>query len=413
MIRIDHAAIWIFIVSFALIVPSYTVLGYVDELSAACLAALAIGDAVINGNVRRYTLLWTATIIMAFYVVYSIVFQHYNTAGAIIGDSLIQIKSVIALGVFCGIKAHLTGAEKCILKTAAIANCLICTVVLLLPNSAIKTLIGHPANCGICIFLSTMVWLMCSANERGEFNLQTKLTAILMFSCGLMCTRSKYYGEFVMALFFLFIYRHGMFKGIKPKYIAVTVATVMLIIAVGWHKFSYYFLVGNSGRFDPSVVESFARPVLYATGALIIVDHIPFGSGLASFASYKSSEPYSSLYNEYGIDKVHGLSEAYPAFICDAYYPTLAQFGIAGILLFITLIAYICKRLLSLIKCQDKREGLFVTGVMCVGFILIESIANSSMVKPEGVVAMSIAGIVCGYVSPKESTANKTKLSYV
>lgn len=67
---------------------------------------------------------------------------------------------------------------------------------------------------------------------------------------------------------------------------------------------------------------------MYLHGFTILFDYFPFGSGLASFASFPSAENYSSLYYEYGLNNIGGLSPDMPDFICDAFYPTLAQFGI-------------------------------------------------------------------------------------
>lgn len=47
-------------------------------------------------------------------------------------------------------------------------------------------------------------------------------------------------------------------------------------------KISFYFITGNSDSFDPNVMESFARPVMYLHGFTILFDYFPFGSGLAS-----------------------------------------------------------------------------------------------------------------------------------
>ena len=77
--------------------------------------------------------------------------------------------------------------------------------------------------------------------------------------------------------------------------------------------------------------------MLYVTGGQILLDYFPFGSGLASFASNASAVNYSTLYYDYGLDKVWGLSPSKTDFICDAYYPSLCQFGVVGVCLFIYL----------------------------------------------------------------------------
>ena len=89
---------------------------------------------------------------------------------------------------------------------------------------------------------------------------------------------------------------------------------------------------------------------MYLHGFTILFDYFPFGSGLASFASFPSAENYSSLYYEYGLNNIGGLSPDMPDFICDAFYPTLAQFGIIGVILFITFWVYTYRFLRMMIR---------------------------------------------------------------
>lgn len=70
------------------------------------------------------------------------------------------------------------------------------------------------------------------------------------------------------------------------------------------------------------------------TSMQILYDYFPFGSGLGSFGTFASAEYYSPVYSAYGIDHLWGLSKDMPAFICDAFYPELAQFGVAGVILY-------------------------------------------------------------------------------
>jgi hypothetical protein len=173
------------------------------------------------------------------------------------------------------------------------------------------------------------------------------------------------------------------------------------VVAVGWNKFSYYFLTGNSESFDPTVAESFARPVLYATGGLILIDHIPFGSGLASFASYASQVNYSSLYHEYGISSIYGLSEEMPEFICDAFYPMMAQYGIAGIALFVAFIVWAMGKVRH---CKGTSyKARMAIALMVISFILIEGIASTVPMQSWGMLAMMLMAMAA-VDSPKPET---------
>lgn len=411
MLRLDRIAIWIFIIAFALMIPSYTFLGYTDEIAACLLVSVALTDSLVNGRWSRYTLLWICFAVMAFYILYSVAAVSYNTPAAVLADSVIQIKSVAALAVMIGLRPQLEAKDCVILQWIALANALAAIAVSAMPAPVIRSVIVHPANCGVCVFFSAMVLFLARCRIEGGISAITRTIVIALLTGGLLCGRARYYGEYILALFMILAFRPAMSRYFRVRYLLTYACVLGLIVAVGWNKISYYFLGGNIGSFDPEVLESFARPVLYATGAIVLATHIPFGSGLASFASYKSSRPYSGLYQEFGIDRIYGLSEEYPSFICDAYYPSLAQFGLVGVALFVALIVYMARRMIRLDK--ERYYPCFLTGMLCLGFLLIESIANSSFVKPEGVLAMSLIGIICGYTPPAAKHVKNSLTIYV
>ena len=220
------------------------------------------------------------------------------------------------------------------------------------------------------------------------------LFTVAMLIIGLGCTRSKYYGEFILAIFFILLYKPGMMRNFKLQHALLIIVVLGLVVAASWSKISFYFITGNSDTFDPDVAQSYARPVLFATAGLILVDHFPFGSGLASFASYASAEHYSNLYYEYGINNVWGLSEDYNDFICDAYFPALAQFGFVGVILFVVLFSWIYSKLRLIIRANGKKYRIpFSIGVMCISFVMIESVGSTFFVQTSGMLIMILLGL--------------------
>ena len=119
-----------------------------------------------------------------------------------------------------------------------------------------------------------------------------------MLSMGIWGFKAKYFATLVLSIFFMTLYKPGIMRHLNFKHFLIIVSILLLTAAVSWNKFQYYFLTGNSESFDPTVVESFARPVLYTTAGLILLDHFPFGTGLASFATSASQESYSGVYFE-------------------------------------------------------------------------------------------------------------------
>lgn len=398
MVKIDRIIVWIFIFGFICLIPNKSYVVYSDELCYLFLLMLGIIDCVVNNKWREYRLMWIIIGAMVFYAIYSLTFVRFNSFGAILSDAVIEMKSFVSFAVIFAAAPRFTSSEKFILKWVAIANVVVAAVVMLAGNEVISLVMQHPYIGGTTIFISAMVYVLVMTDGEGNLSRKDMAVVVIMFACGLICGRSKYFGETVVALYFLLVYKPGFLKTLTVGHMTVIAMVLLLVLAVSWQKFDYYFISGNvdATRFDPDVVESFARPVLYLTGGLIMVEYIPFGSGLASFATNASISPYSGVYHEYGIDKVYGLSEAMPDFICDAYYPVLAQFGIVGLVLFIYLWVYAYSFLRALIRNNpNKYRYEYVVGTSIIIFLLIESIGGNTLAQGPGVASMMLLGYVC------------------
>lgn len=394
MLKIDRICTSLFLLAFALLIPSVKIVTFTDELIAGLTGLIAIADCIINRAWRRYTLLWIIMGIMTFYAAYSLISLHFNTPGAIVTDWIIQLKPYVPFVVFLSVKPSFTGKQKQWLRYIALVNASLCAISFILPKEPFQLLMGHISYPGTVLLLCAVVYAYCADNNR--LNSKDTIIIIAMLSVGILCGRSKYYGECIVAIFFLFIYTRNVFSEMPLKRKLLVAFIPLFVIAVGWSKFQYYFLTGESTKFDPEVIESYARPVLYATGTLIFLDYLPFGSGLASFCSWASTEPYSSLYHEYGISSVYGLSPSQPFFICDAFYPSLAQFGIVGVILFCMFWIYVAILLKRLIRENPQTNRLpFAIGWIIILTILIESIASTTLVQTSGMCAMMLLGAIC------------------
>ncbi len=203
-----------------------------------------------------------------------------------------------------------------------------------------------------------------------------------------------------MFLFLLFGYKSGMQRHISLKNVFAVLIILTLIILVAWNKINYYFIEGANDVFsaaadDESMSDSFARPVLYAVASVLFIDFFPFGTGLASYASFASTDPYSTLYYDYGVNAVHGLSPEYPAFICDAYYPTLAQFGIVGVVLFFSFWIWILKTLNKIeLQTGSGYRYSYVLGLMCIIYVFIESIGSTYFIQGHGMFVMMLLALI-------------------
>ena len=87
-------------------------------------------------------------------------------------------------------------------------------------------------------------------------------------------------------------------------------------------KVAYYFSYGLTA----------ARPALYLVGLRIVRDFFPIGSGFGTFASSLSGEYYSSLYGNYGISGVMGLTQTDYSYMADVFWPYIyGQLGVLGL----------------------------------------------------------------------------------
>lgn len=397
MLNVERISVYILMFGITFLIPSIQYLTFIDELCAYSFLLLAITDCIANGNWAKYKPLWVLVCVLTFYAIYSIVINS-NTKPAILLDWIIELKPFIPLFVLLAINPKFTHYEKKIISIICIANATICSLALMGGTYVIGKIVFHHTYAGNIIFLSSMFILYCNIDAHGKISRTTLITAVTYLTLGILSLRSKYYGIYLCTLYFLFMYRPGSLKNINAKHLSALLLLCVAILAAAWNKIQYYFLTGESTSFDPSVIESFARPVLYLTGIQILFDYFPFGSGLASFATYASSVSYSPTYYEYGIHTVHGLSpNGEFNFICDAFYPSLAQFGIIGVYLFVYFWVYIYRYLRTLIRYNAALfKYQFIIGSLIICFFLIESIAGTTLTQTPGIVAMSLLGIICG-----------------
>lgn len=394
MFKADRIIIVLYLVTIPMLLASNLFIQFYDESVSLFLISLAIIDSVLNQEWKRYSGLWILMCVLCFYVTYSIVYVHFNTTPYILKDALIESKPFVAFFVFFGIAPRLTALDKHWMKTIALITGIITISFMLIGQT--KALFGHPAVSGAVVFISAMSYWFATTDDSGETSNHDKLVVFLLLCGGLLCTRSKYYGCFVLASFFLYFYRPGITRKFKFKHALILILLGIIFVGVAWKKFNYYFITGGSDTFDPNKISSYARAALILTSFLILWDYLPFGSGFASFGSYPSSENYSTLYYEYNLDKVYGLSPDMPDFIMDTYYSTMAQYGVAGWILFIYFWISAYRPLRTMVR-HHKLIPLFSVGSLLICYLLIESVGGTSISQPSGQTAMMLLGIICGY----------------
>ena len=394
MLSIRKTYFWIHLYMLFIQILAPAIFKSADELGVLFMLILIGLDMAFNRQIMRYKGMFIVIGILAFYAVYSLSFLHFNTGKAILVDFVIESKPFVPFFISFAIAPRYTPKECQIMKASAL---LIAFVLLLIFVTGLThTILYHVAYLGSTAFICFLTYIFCSIGSDGTIKRRDMILACTILAIGLCCTRSKYFGEAIMAIFLLFFYRPGMFRQIKMKQVVIICLVFAAVLAVSWQKINYYFIVGNGDTFDPEVMESFARPALIGGAYLILCDFPMLGSGLASYATYASSPSvnYSSIYSLYDLDKVFGLSEQMPDFICDMFYATFAQFGIVGIGLFIFFFVWVYQRLRLVL--HNENHIIFYIGVLAIAYIMIENIGGTSFSQSGGLYSMMLLGAIIG-----------------
>lgn len=211
-----------------------------------------------------------------------------------------------------------------------------------------------------------MSWYLFTKATKRNRNI-----ALLLVLTGMLAPKFKFIGEVVCFIGFVYFVKNRLnFK--SPKTIIYVVLLVTVILMITWTKFDAYYISGMSN-------DEIARPMTYKTSLKILFDYWPFGSGMGTFACNGAWQHYSPLYFKYNLDGIWGLSPNAGGFICDAYYPTLAQFGIVGVFFF----CWFWKRRLAAFDIiADMRYYRVAMITFCC--LAIEQAADSSWLSGKG-----------------------------
>lgn len=386
---------------------------FLDELLAFFMMCLVFLDVIINKQYKKYKLLWIVIGIMTFYAVYSLTWVSYNTPRAILQDFVVQLKPFCYFCISYAVVPKFGKNMRYVIKWICLFN--VFMVVFCFFAGFTKTIFYIVTYYGLVSIVSALVYLFCSVDDNKVSKVDI-IVVVIMLIIGLVSTRSKYYGEFLFALYLLFLYIPGVMKNIKLKHVLGLVLMLVVVLVVAWGKIDYYFISGGQEyqMFDEEMLASFARPVLYASMFILLGLHPLFGSGLASFATFASTTEvnYSGVYATIGIDNVWGLSEDFDLFICDAFYPELAQFGIVGIVLFIYFFVWMNKKISLLLYTSGKI--LYAIGIISIIVLLIESIASTTFNQGAGAMCMMILGCLASKNKniTKQQESEIKKMSY-
>lgn len=377
----------------------YDIIGFkaADEL-CGLLLLLLFGKSIIQSKDWQINKFFLVVIgIFVFYTAYSL-YIGSNSMKAILMDLIIQMKPYLAFFCTYQLMPTFDKSQKKILKDLSILLWFLFVPIGILGFINVNSLyhtVGHPSCYAAIVTSLALIYLYC-----GDFTQKEKIIFITMLAIGIASGRSKFYGFLALAIFSV-IYL-GKVENIKlnAKNIVAVIVLLVAIVFVAREKIDIYFVQGLTDT-ESDNKDLLARFVLYSTSFLILADFIPFGSGLASFGTHASAVYYSNIYTKYGIDNVWGLSRSFNKFIADTYYPSLAQFGIVGVILFILFWIHIITKSIKFSKVTNNSKMLTIT-VLIIGYLLIENVADASFTSNRGLFMMIFLGLIAA--NQKEDT---------
>jgi hypothetical protein len=363
-----------------------TAFDYTDELCALLLFILFFAYMFHTEN-WQFNRAFLATLgVFVFYLCYSL-FIHSNTPRGILNDFFIQIKPYLAFFCVYSMMPRFDRHQTALLKSFALifwwALCLIGVSSLVYPD-IIGLTMYHPTYYAAAVTITSLCYLYC-----GRFTPLERLKFLLLLSIGILSGRSKFYGFYALAVFVILFFSNIRRFRWNMGTIVLVACMFAAIVLVAWEKISFYFYQSVTGEVESDMI---ARYVLYVTSPEIFRDYFPFGSGFASYATFSSGEYYSHIYADYGIDGVWGITKSYYSFIADAYYPSLAQFGVAGVTLCLLFWLYVCRRALNCYR-KTRNIHLMVVAALIIGYLGIDGTTDSTFISNRGLFVMMFLGL--------------------
>lgn len=307
--------------------------------------------------------------LMIFYLVYSLLIQVTTFRGVYL-DLLQQLRPYAVFYLTWMMAPDFSPKQKKRIKWVMLFSFFSYLILFKIKPSVVTPYGGEEsAALGQIALCCAMVYYLFSKQTKRNRNI-----AILIMLLGLVSGKSKYFGECVVFIALVIF--------VKSKINFTSVSTLLKVAALGcvvifftWTKFNAYYVEGFQDD-----AQEMARPLTYETGMEIMFkDYIPFGSGLGSFGTAAAAKEYSPLYYDYKLDMVWGLTPENPMFLADAFYPTLAEFGIVGLFFFL----WFWKK--RLWECNKIPNIVYYRmALMAILALALESTADSSYLSGKG-----------------------------
>ena len=357
-------SLFVFTLIFGLLLYGTIGFDFIDEICATLLFIL-FGYSLFKSQEWLINKAFLTTIgVFLFYLCYSLCINS-NTKAAIITDFIIQFKPYLALFCVYSLRPHFSTNQKKILRIICVFFWLILLILAcieIFKPHTLSNVMAHATYFAAGVIATSLCFLY-----TGDFSMKDRILFIIMLSIGLISGRSKFYGFFTLSVMVIIYFSN-------INHFKLNIKTIILLIIT--------------------------RFVLYTTSIQILIDYFPFGCGFGSFATYASGLYYSHIYNQYGIENVWGISKSFYSFIADTYYPSLAQFGFVGIMLYITFWIYVFKKALIFFQ-HTKQAKLMIIVLLLICFFGIEGTSDSTITTHRGLFMMMMIGLMLSEMKNK------------
>lgn len=363
---------WFWIIYFPVCIAFAVVVKF--DWSDEILTVLLLGYALMKQRFlmkgkKRYVEIKVYIALMIFYLGYSLLIRVTTPRGVML-DFLQQLRPYTVFYLTWVMSPQFTAFQKKRIKWVMLFSFFGYLLAFKFKPSLVTPYGGEEsAALGQIALCCAMIYYLFSKQTKRNRNI-----AILIMLLGLISGKSKYFGECVVFI--------ALVVFVKSKINYTSVSTLLKVAALGavvifftWTKFNAYYVEGFQED-----AEAMARPATYETSMTIMFrDYIPFGSGLGSFGTAAAAKEYSPLYYKYQLNDIWGLTPENPMFLADAFYPTLAEYGIVGLFFFL----WFWKR--RLWECNKIPNIVYYRmALMAILALALESTADSSYLSGKG-----------------------------
>jgi hypothetical protein len=326
--------------------------------------------------------------VLLFYIIYSVVIKS-NSFVAIMIDALSFLKGFGVFFMVYAMRWSIPESHKPFFRKLSILLTFF-IVIWWVKSPVTDATVGGTllagSRMGTAAFLIGVLFFHCSSMTRRDF-----LIFIAIWGLIFLRPTSKSVAVFTIGVCLWPFLSPG---GRRNKFIIGAV----LLLACGLA--AYFVQTDIQFFFVEGVERSFARPVLYITMVNILNSYVPFGSGFASFATATSGNFYSHIYRDFNIDMIPGLSPENMGYICDTFFPALAQFGYVGIVLFFYMYFWIYQKA-SVFDMSKSNMVRFRCVILVVLFFMVESVADATLLSNRGFFGMLLIALILNDISQK------------